>query len=124
MGKPKDHEVRLTGPAQRDLSEVMEWTVKKFGERAAIRYDALLKQALKDIGTDPERQGSRERPEIMIKGVRTYHLELSRSRVDGPGVKAPRHLLVYRHRVDGVIEVARILHDGRDLARHLPDSIW
>jgi toxin ParE1/3/4 len=122
VAKAKKREVRLTGPAKRDLSDVMEWTVKKFGGRAAIRYDALIKQALKDIGEDPDRPGSKERPEIMLKGSRTYHLEFSRSRVSGEGVKSPRHFLVYRRRNDGVIDVARILHDGRDLARHLPED--
>jgi plasmid stabilization system protein ParE len=51
----KKYEVRLTGAAKRDLFRVMEWTVQEFGVRAALRYDALIKQALKDIGTDPER---------------------------------------------------------------------
>jgi toxin ParE1/3/4 len=37
-------------------------------------------------------------------------------------VTEPRHFLLYRRREDGVIEVARILHDGRDLARHLPEG--
>jgi toxin ParE1/3/4 len=114
--------VRLTRPAQQDLFDVMEWTVQQFGERAALRYDALIKQALKDIGADPERPGSKERPEIMIEGARTYHLSLSRTRVSGSRVKEPRHFLLYRRRDDGVIEVARILHDGRDLARHLPEG--
>ena len=122
MTKPKKREVRLTSSAKRDLSDVMEWTVEEFGVRAALRYDALIKQALKDIGDDPERPGSKERPEIMLAGVRTYHLQFSRSRVSGPNVKAPRHFLLYRSRADGVIELARILHDGRDLARHLPDD--
>jgi len=27
----------------------MEWTVQEFGVRAALRYDASIKQALKDI---------------------------------------------------------------------------
>jgi plasmid stabilization system protein ParE len=58
----------------------------------------------------------------MIKGARTYHLEFSRSRVSGSTVKEPRHFLLYRRREDGVIEVARILHDGRDLQRHLPEE--
>ena len=100
----------------------MEWTVQEFGERAALRYDILIKQALKDIGVDPERPGSKERPEIMVRGARTYHLEFSRNRVSGSRVKAPRHFLLYRRRDDGVIEVARILHDGRDLQRHLPED--
>ena len=100
----------------------MEWTVQEFGERAALRYDTLIKQALKDIGADPERPGSRDRPEIVVRGARTYHLSLSRTRVSGPRVKDPRHFLLYRRREDGVIEVAHILHDGRDLERHLPED--
>jgi len=119
---PKKYEVRLTGPAKRDLSGLMEWTVQEFGERAALRYDTLIKQALKDIEADPERPVSKEWPEIMIQGARTYHLEFSRSRVSGSRVKEPRHFLLYRRRDDGVIEVARILHDGRDLQRHLPED--
>jgi toxin ParE1/3/4 len=75
-----------------------------------------------DIANDPERPDSKERPDIMIEGARTYHLKFSRSRVSGLGVKEPRHFLLYRRRKDGIIEVARILHDGRDLARHLPES--
>ena len=63
-----------------------------------------------------------ERPEVMIEGARTYHLSLSRRRVSRPGVKEPRHFLLYRLRGEGVIEVARILHDGRDLQRHLPED--
>jgi toxin ParE1/3/4 len=58
----------------------------------------------------------------MIEGARTYHLSFSRSRAAGPAVKEPRHFLLYRLRDDGVIEVARILHDGRDLQRHLPED--
>ncbi|MBI4903932.1 MAG: type II toxin-antitoxin system RelE/ParE family toxin [Acidobacteria bacterium] len=115
-------EVRLTGPARQDISEVMEWTVLKFGAKAALRYDALIKQALKDIGAEPDRVGSKARPDAMIEGARIYHLEFSRDRVSGPCVKNPRHFLLYRTREDGVIEVARVLHDMRDLARHLPDD--
>ena len=114
------HDVRLTGTAQRDLSGVMEWTVnalstlapQEFGERAARRYDALIKQALKDVGSDPERPGSKARPEIMIEGARTYHLEFSRTRASGARVNKPRYFLLYRHRDDSAIDVARIFHES------------
>jgi toxin ParE1/3/4 len=56
----------------------------------------------------------------MIEGARTYHIQFSRSRVSGPSVKEPRHFLLYRRREERVIEVGRIIHDSRDLARHLP----
>jgi toxin ParE1/3/4 len=42
--------------------------------------------------------------------------------VKGEGVKAPRHFLLYRRRDEGVIEVARVIHDARDLTRHLPEE--
>jgi len=77
---------------------------------------------LLDIEADPERPGSKQPPEIMIRGARTYHISLSRIRVSGSTVKEPRHFPLYRCREDGVIEVARVLHDGRDLQRHLPED--
>jgi toxin ParE1/3/4 len=115
-------EVRLTRTAQRDIKASLNWSRKEFGETAAKRYQALIKQALRDIGADPERPGSMERPEILIEGARTYHLEFSRRRVKGHSVKAPRHFLLYRRREVRVIEVGRVCHDSRDLARHVPEE--
>jgi toxin ParE1/3/4 len=103
-----------------DIRDALRWSEQKFGEDAAARYRALIKQAVRDVGTDPERPGSIQRPELMAEGARTYHISLSRTRATAARVKQPRHLLLYRRREDGAIEVARVLHDGRDLARHLP----
>jgi toxin ParE1/3/4 len=76
---------------------MLVWSHERFGERAAARYQDLLKQALRDIAADPERPGSRERPEL-ARGVRTFHLSLSRGRARGEFgiVRKPRHFLVYR----------------------------
>ena len=60
----------------------------------------------------PVQGGPREVPEMMIEGVRAYHLWFSRKRAGRPGVKAPRHFLVYR-RSGEAIELVRILHDAR-----------
>ena len=115
-------EIRVSHEARRDVGAILDWTEKAFGKRAALRYEALLTQALRDVGEDPERPGSQARPEIAIEGVRTYHLEFSRGRVKGHGVKAPRHFLLYRSCEEGVIEVGRVIHDARDLQRHLPED--
>jgi toxin ParE1/3/4 len=112
----------LSGPARRDIAAIVKRSFREFGKAAAERYEALLVQALRDIAEDPERPGSVERPEIRVSGARTYHLWHSRSRVEGPSVKAPRHFLLYRRRDDGAVEVARVIHDARDLVRHLPES--
>ena len=122
MAKKRFPGPSLAPAARQDIREALRWSEQKFGEAAAARYKALIKQAIRDIGADPERPGSKARPEMMIKGARTYHLEFSRNNVSGATVKEPRHFLLYRRREDGVVEVGRILHDGRDLKRHLPEG--
>ena len=113
------YEVRLTSGALRDLSLVLEWSLTAFGEQASLRYEALIRQSLKDIGAHPKRPGSRQRPEMLILGARTYHITFSRKNSTRPGVKDPRHFLVYRMH-GAIVEVGRILHDSTDLKRHLP----
>jgi toxin ParE1/3/4 len=98
------------------------WTLERFGERSVARYRDLLKQAIRDIAADPGRPGSKERPDL-ARGIWTYHLAFSRDRAasDLGIVRKPRHFLVYRRRGDDLIDVVRVLHDARDLQRHLPE---
>ena len=124
MAKKRSLRFHVTGSARRDIASIVRRSLQEFGETASLRYSALIEQALLDIGADPERPGSKEQPEVMVQGARTYPLEFSRNRVKGSRVRDPRHFLLYRRREDGVIEVARILHDGRDLTRHLPEEYW
>jgi plasmid stabilization system protein ParE len=37
-------------------------------------------------------------------------------------VKQPRHSLPYRTLAGGPVEIGRVLHDGMDLKRHLPEK--
>ena len=108
----------LSPDAREDIREILLWSRDSFGSYAAARYRALLIQALRDIEADPLRAGSRSRAEL-ADGTRTYHLSFSRDQVQGPRVKTPRHLLLYRVGAAG-IEVSRILHDSRDLLRNVP----
>jgi toxin ParE1/3/4 len=103
----KDHGPRfhVTGPARRDIAAIVKRSLQEFGEAASLRYRTLIRQALLDIQADPERPGSKERPEIMIDGARTYHISLSRARVSGSRVKEPRHFVLCRRREDGIIDV-------------------
>jgi toxin ParE1/3/4 len=112
----------VLAPAVRsDIRAALMWSQERFGQRAALRYRELLKQALRDLASDAERPGSKERPDL-ARGVRTYHLYFSRDRAGGVvGVAGrPRHFLIYRQRGGDGIEVLRLLHDVRDLERHLP----
>ncbi len=100
----------------------MEWTLEEFGARAALRCDALIKRALKDISANPELPGWGECPELLVPSARTYHLRFSRNRLSGLRVKCPRHFILYRRRADGGIDVGRIVHDRRDLHNHLSED--
>jgi toxin ParE1/3/4 len=115
----------LSPATRRDVRDVLKWSETKFGHDARLRYEALIVQALRDIEADPVRPGSTARPEIMIEGVRTYHISLSRTRARAAVgvVHKPRHFIIYRRREnENIIEIGRILRDDRDLARHLPED--
>lgn len=120
MAEQPRYQVRVNNQARRDISGILKWSRDAFGERAALRYEALIAQALTDLGSDPDRLGSQTRPDILVSGARIYHLSLSRNRVPGPSVREPRHFMIYRKLGNGEIEVARILHDSRDFDRHIP----
>jgi len=109
----------VTDPAKNDIREIVRWSLKEFGAAAALRYSDLIEQVFRDLRDDAKLPGSKERIEL-LPGVRTYHLRCSRDHVGGKRVMEPRHLVAYRIREDGVIEVARVLHDSRDLVLHLP----
>ena len=109
-----------SAPADSDIAAIRDYTVKTHGREVAKAYNALLRQAFKDIRDDPFRPGSKDRPDI-APGVRSYHIALSRERAASP-VKSPRHLILYYQFKDDEIAVSRVLHDSRDLARHVPGA--
>jgi plasmid stabilization system protein ParE len=103
---------------RRDIQEAVAWSEVKFGASAADRYGLLIRQALRDVLEEPTRPGAKARPELAPHAY-VYHLIFSRERVAGERVKAPRHFLLYRH-MNEKVEFARLLHDSRDLVRHIP----
>lgn len=113
---------RLSPSARTDIIEALAWSRRQFGEQAGNRYETLLAAAIRDIAGDPNRVGSRARPELG-HGARTWHLRLSRTHVVGDEVRRPRHLLLYRTEA-GVMVIGRVLHDAMDLPSHVePDPL-
>lgn len=112
----------LSPEARRDLQETLRWSKAQFGTDAALRYEDLLMQAFRDIEKDTERPGSQDRCDL-LPGVRAYHLRFSRERARTAlgVVHNPRHFIIYRRR-GSWIDILRILHDSRDLTRHLPNE--
>src|SRR5690349_19673458 len=108
---------RIAPAALLDIEAILAWTHKEFGEKARLRYEALLIRAMIDIASDPDRPGSSRRPELGASAyARTYHLYFSRKNVTrGIGrVKRPRHFILYRTQSDGTVEIGRVLHDSLD----------
>jgi len=93
--------LRVAPLALEDLQSIDEYTVKKWGAEQADRYLAMLWATFEQIMTKPEKW--RLRPEL--------HPEC---RICFAG----RHAILYRVK-DGVLEVARVLHDAMDYPRHV-----
>jgi len=109
--------VILAPSARGDIKDILLWSEERLGKDAALRYEALLIQSLRDIEANPAWPGVSQRPDIPAD-VSLYHLAFSRSRVAGETVKAPRHFLAFRATALRLV-IVRVLHDSRDLARHL-----
>lgn len=109
--------------AQRDVISMLAWSEERFGASVRARYEQLIETAIRDLATDPERPGSRARPELG-PGIRIYHLSFSRERARRQGgiIRRPRHLLAFRLLGDTHLEIVRVLHDAMELGQHLPDE--
>ncbi len=110
----------ITNPARLDLLDIRTYTINRYGRSAADSYDTLLKQAIRDVREDPYRPGSKKRPEIS-KNIRSYHTMLSRIRAGGT-VKRPRHFILYFLPSKNEVVISRVLHDSRDIVRHVPEE--
>jgi toxin ParE1/3/4 len=87
--------ILISPAAELDIESILVWTRQRFGERARLRYGALLTQGIADVAEDPRRMGSSHRPEI-ADIAQTYHLWHGRNHVPVSvgRVKKPRHLLL------------------------------
>ncbi len=103
-------QIRLLGDARRSIATALAQSVDAFGEQAATRYAALIRQAISDFAADPtgpavRRMGAR-RP--MLR----YDLISSRRRVETVigRVVHPRHFLVGRLE-DNVLRILFLADD-------------
>jgi len=112
----------LTGPANDDIADALDWSVERFGENERNRYAVLIASAIRELAADPEHASSKARPELGER-IRSWHLRISRDHVEGNHVQQPRHVIFYR--VDGdLVIIGRVLHDVMDFQRHLDDALW
>ncbi len=102
-------QVRISGQAQRDIEAVLAWTLREFGEQKYDEHRGLIRLAILEVAQSPG-AGTR-RPELH-EAARTFHIARRGRRA--------RHFLLFRVADGGIVEIARLLYDGMDLASHLP----
>lgn len=97
-------EIRLRRSAERDLLDIGQYTKEKWSAHQAENYISQLLDTIEEIGSHPLSGAD-------ISWIRTGY----RRRRSGS------HLIFYVILPDGVIEIARILHDRSDAVRHLDE---
>jgi toxin ParE1/3/4 len=110
----------LSPLALKDVEDILVWTIEHFGEQASQRYELLLGEAIQQVADQFDRPGSHQLLDVG-PNVYSYHLRHSCNRVRDKSqrVKEPRHFLIYRVNIDGIVEIARVLHDSMDIVRHI-----
>ena len=105
--------VHLSDAAQKDFSDIIDWTIEQFGNHQATVYAGVLVAAIKELDDGPQQLRIKARDDIG-KGIFTMHV--ARHQRKG------RHFVMLRiaDHEKRVIEVVRLLHDAMDLPRHLP----
>jgi toxin ParE1/3/4 len=92
---------RLTPAAQRDLSEIWDFTEERWDAGQAEKYIAEIRAAIERVAADPDR--GRACDEIR-QGYRRY------------GIGS--HLLFFVE-TDDSVDIVRVLHQRMDPTRHL-----
>ena len=95
--------------AKRDISDVLRFTIERWGKEQAKIYRQLILDALEAIAADPSCGSQRF---AVREGVRGYHIKRAGARA--------RHIVFYRVTKVGDVEVIRFLHDAMDFDQHLP----
>ena len=92
---------KLTGAARRDVAEIRQYTIDRWGREQWLRYFAGLSEAFEQIVVDPASGRPRD---ILRKGLRSLPYE--------------SHLIFFRpvRHAGGIPIVLRILHQRQNLA--------
>lgn len=93
---------RLTPAAQRDISSIWDFTTDRWGVNQAETYVTEIRDAIERIAARPDRGRACDE-------VREGYLRYA----------VGSHLIFYRERSRGGVDVIRILHQRMDPTRHL-----
>lgn len=92
----------FTKKAVYDLTQIWNYTLKKWSEDQADKYYYMLQENCKEVANNPELGKN-------YSGVIENLL----------GFKAGRHIIFYRRMNDTEIEITRILHEQMDIENRI-----
>ena len=92
----------MTNKAVADLNSIWNYTVETWSESQADKYYDMLIDFCQVIADNPELGKNYD-------GIKS----------DLYGIKANRHIIFYRKRIDRSIEITRILHGQMDLENRI-----
>jgi toxin ParE1/3/4 len=101
--------VRFTATAEADFQNIIDWTLREFGDRQARIHTDTLAAALTALAEGPTAVGAEERSEIR-RGLFTLHV--------ARGGRKGSHFVLFRvgpNEPQHYVEVLRLLHDAMDL---------
>jgi len=106
--------VRISGPANADVTEILATSLERWGEAGRSRYRSLLVAAMHALAANPEHLMSKDCGELAPR-LRSLHVRhVGRDH----GVKAPVHIIYYR-KARSLIVIVRVLHERMDPSMHL-----
>lgn len=94
----------LTKKALDDLSDIWNYTIKKWSEAQADKYYFMLMESCKTVADNPEHGKVYDEIFENLKGFR-----------------AGRHVIFYRQNEPGSILIIRILHSQMDLKNRIDE---
>ncbi len=113
--------LQLTGPAQRDLRRLLDWSESRFGTAAADRYQRLIGVALRKLAEDPVRSGVKVATSRLNTSTSMYALRHARHFLPpADRVRQPRHVVIFEASEERVL-ILRVLDERSDIPARLID---
>lgn len=101
---------QVTEQAEADVSDIIEYTLERWGMKQAESYADRIEAAYVAIAEEPTRGRSRAeaRPDVL-----GHHI--------GQHGRSARHVVFYTYdALEDRVTVLRVLHDSMDFDEHLP----
>ena len=96
----------LSTYAERDIENILTYTIETWGIRQFQKYRDLINHSLDLIGNNPDALTVRKREEL-FEGGNSYSFG--------------KHVVFFRVKND-IIEIVRILHQKMDVESHIPEE--